>query len=45
MSENFKKVLNLEADSERKKRATILKSQGIAQSEINRAEGYKNARV
>lgn len=45
MSETFKKVLNLEADSERKKRATILKSVGIKQSEINRAQGYKKARI
>lgn len=45
MSEQFKKVLNLQAESERKKRAEILLSEGHRQSNILQAEGYKNARI
>lgn len=41
LEENFKNVLNLQANSERIKEAEILKSLGEKQSMINIAEGYK----
>lgn len=41
MSDNFKHVLNLQAESERQKRAEILLSEGEKQALINKAEGVK----
>ena len=41
LEENFKKILNLQANSERVKEAEILKSLGEKQSMINIAEGNK----
>lgn len=41
LEENFKNILNLQANSERIKEAEILKSLGEKQSMINIAEGYK----
>ena len=38
MSDTIRKVMNLEADSERKKRAEILLSEGRKAADINRAE-------
>lgn len=38
VSDTIKKVMNLEADSERKKRAEILMSEGKKTSQINLAE-------
>lgn len=45
MEDNFRKVLNLQAESERKKRADILRSEGKRASDIERAEGEKASMV
>lgn len=45
VSETIKKVMNLEAEAERQKRADILKSEGTQQSEINLAEAIRNSKI
>ena len=45
VSESIRKVMNLEADSERKKRAEILLSEGRKMVEINMAEARKQSTV
>ena len=45
VSESIRKVMNLEADSERKKRAEILLSEGQKMVEINMAEARKQSTV
>ena len=45
VSDTIKQVMNLEADSERKKRAEILMSEGRKTSEINLAEAQKRATI
>ncbi|EGR31507.1 membrane protease stomatin prohibitin family protein, putative [Ichthyophthirius multifiliis] len=45
ISETIKKVMNLEAESERKKRADILISQGRKVAEINLAEAAKKRKI
>lgn len=37
--------MDMQAEAERKKRATILDSEGQQQSEINKANGFKQATV
>ncbi len=45
MSETIKKVMNLEAESERRKRAEILLSEGKKTSVVNLAEAMRKGRV
>lgn len=45
VGESMKKIMNLEAESERKKRAEIKVSEGKMTSEINIAEGQKRGRI
>lgn len=45
LPESLKKILNLEAESERQKRAEILKSEGKKTSDINIAEGQKRSKI
>ena len=45
ISETIRKVMNLEAESERKKRAEILISEGQRASEINMAEAEKRSKI
>lgn len=45
VSDTIKKVMNLEAEAERQKRADVLKSEGKQQSSINLAEAVKSARI
>lgn len=45
ISEKIKNVMNLEAESERKKRADILLSEGKKKSDINIAEAQKSAQI
>ncbi len=45
MSDTIKKVMNLEAESERKKRADILLSEGKKAADINMAEAIKRSKI
>lgn len=45
LSESLKKIMNLEAEAERQKRAEILKSEGKKMSDINIAEGQKRSKI
>jgi regulator of protease activity HflC (stomatin/prohibitin superfamily) len=45
VSETIRKVMNLEAEAERQKRADILKSEGRQISEINLAEAVKRSKM
>jgi len=45
LSDSLKKILNLEAESERQKRAEILKSEGKKAADINIAEGQKRSKI
>ena len=39
------RAMKAEAEAERRKRATILESEGFRQAAVNKAEGEKSARV
>eukprot|EP01017_Pseudomicrothorax_dubius_P038347 TRINITY_DN5727_c0_g1_i1.p1 TRINITY_DN5727_c0_g1~~TRINITY_DN5727_c0_g1_i1.p1 ORF type:complete len:289 (+),score=59.12 TRINITY_DN5727_c0_g1_i1:124-990(+) len=45
ISENLRKVMNLEAESERQKRAEIIISEGKKKAEINLGEAYKRSKI
>lgn len=45
LGESMKKIMNLEAESERQKRAEIKVSEGKMTSEINIAEGHKRGKI
>jgi len=45
MPDEIEKAMKMQVEAERKKRASILESEGVRQSEINKAEGEKRARI
>jgi len=45
MPEEIQRAMRMQVEAERKKRATILESEGIRQSAINVSEGEKTARI
>lgn len=45
LSDTIRKVMNLEAETERKKRAEILLSEGRKNSEINMAIAHKTSKI
>lgn len=45
ISESIRKVMNLEAESERKKRADILISEGQRAAEVNMAEADRRSKI
>lgn len=45
MPEKVREAMQLQVEAERKKRASVLESEGVREAEINIAEGKKRARI
>lgn len=45
LPERVQEAMQMQVEAERKKRATVLESEGIRESEINKAEGHKRSKI